>query len=64
MRNLSAHLTRYYLGVSLPTGGSAVCAGGEQHSAAVCVCTKRAGVDAGAQHHRQRAHGPAAAPAH
>lgn len=41
-----------------------MCAGDEQHSAALCVCTKRAGVDAGAQHHRQGAHGSAAATAH
>lgn len=41
-----------------------MCAGDEQHPAAFCVCTKRTGVDAGAQHHSQGAHGPAAAPAH
>lgn len=38
-------------------------AGDEQPSAALCVCAKRAGVHAGAQRHRQGAHGPAAAPA-
>lgn len=41
-----------------------MCAGDEQHSAALRVCAKRAGVDAGAQHHRQGAHGPASATAY
>lgn len=40
-----------------------MCAGDELPSAALCVCAKRAGVHAGAQHHCQGAHGPAAAPA-
>lgn len=52
------------LSFCVPTGGSAVCAGDEQHTAAVCICSKRTGVDTGAQHHCQGAHGAAAAPAH
>lgn len=44
-------------------GGAAVCSGDEQHLAALCVCTERSRVHSGAQPHRQRTHGPAAAPA-
>lgn len=47
----------------VPTGGSAVRAGAEQHRAALRVCRTGAGVHAGAQHHRQGAHGSTAAPA-
>lgn len=40
-----------------------MCAGVEQHSAAVCVCANWTGVDTGAKHHRQGALGQVAASA-
>lgn len=52
------------MSLTVPTGGAAVCARVEEHSAAIPFCEKRAGVHAGPQRHHQGAHGPAAAPAH
>lgn len=62
-QNCTVTPLRLRLSSSVPTGGAAVRAGDEQHPATVCVCAARPGVDTGAQHHRQGAHGPAAAPA-
>ena len=45
-----------------PPGGAAVRAGDVEPQAAVCVRAERARVDAGAQRHRQGAHGCTAAP--